>query len=202
MKTKEIIVAFLLISALFTSCDKDDSDSDPLPATTSIYFPLEIGDRWEYPNRIRKVNSEVEVNNKKYMQVVDEFYEDDVLLYEKESFYRKNNQKVYKLYADKLNEFLFLDFSKREGESWKYKTANDDNEKWNVEVLSETNFTINKHIIENCKQFFYDVPNYFDEEHSITYAPGIGEISKHSSVWGFDETIKKAVINGNEFVFE
>ena len=200
MKTKEIIVAFLLILALFTSCDKDDSYQ--LPETSNTYFPLKIGDRWEYPNQIKKVSSEVEINNKKYMLIVNEIYKADVLHSSSESFYRKENQKVYKLYADKSNEFLFLDFAKREGESWKYKTANDDNEKWNVEVLSETNFTINKHIIENCKQFFYDVPNYFDEEHSITYAPGIGEISKHSSVWGFDETIKKAVINGNEFVFE
>lgn len=200
MKTKNLILLIATIASLLSSCDNDKySDFTTVP---NDYFPLQIGDNWEYDTHIRKVTGTEEVNNIEYKIVVDEFYRADTLSYSHNNYYRLgNNDKVYQLYNDKSDEFLFLDFSRKEGDSWKYDTSEDDDQKWNVEVFPEIDFSINNHIIENCKKFFYDVPGWADEEHYITFAPGIGEISGYSPAWGTGHTIQKATINGITYQF-
>ncbi|BAX81906.1 hypothetical protein [Labilibaculum antarcticum] len=195
MKTKNLILLIATIASLLSSCDNDKySDFTTVP---NDYFPLQIGDTWEYDDHIRKVTGTEKVNNIEYKVVTNKTYRADTLYYSYNNYYRLGSYgKVYQLYRDKSDEFLFLNFSRREGESWSYETADRDDQKWNVEVLPELNFTINNHIIKNCKSFFYNVPGCADEEHQITFAPGVGEIHSYSTAWGISQTIQKTKING------
>lgn len=200
MKTKEILVAILFIFTLFTSCDSDEPYQ--FPNASNNYFPMHIGDSWEYPNHIRKVSAEVTINNKQYMLMVNEIYQADILYDSREDFYRVENGKVYKLYTDQSDEYLFVDFTLAEGESWKYTGENISNDQWNVTVQEEISFDFGNTVLQKCKPFYYDIPGWADEEQVFVFAAGIGEINNYSPAWGSSDTIQKATINGITYQFK
>lgn len=200
MKTKETLLAILFIFALLVSCDSDDTHH--FPNASNDYFPLHIGDKWEYKNHIRKVSIATTINSKEYLLMLSEIYQADTLYDSREDFYRKENGKVYKLYTDQSDEFLFVDFSLAEGESWTYDMQMNDDDQWNVTAQSEICFDFGQLVLEHCKPFYHDVPGWADEEQVYVFAPGIGEISNYSPAWGAGDTIQKAKINGIEYVFK
>jgi hypothetical protein len=200
MKTKETLLAILFIFALLVSCDNDDTYQ--FPNASNDYFPLHIGDTWEYKNHIRKVSVATTINNKEYVLITSDIFRADTLYDSREEFYRKENGKVYKLYTDQSDEFLFVDFTLAEGETWKYKMQNMGDDQWNVTVQPKICFDFGQLVLDNCKPFYYDVPGWADEEQVYVFAPGIGEINNYSPAWGGSDTIQKAQINGITYQFK
>lgn len=201
MKTKELLSLVFLIFALLTGCDDDKTFS--YTNYSNDYFPLNIGDSWVYGELTQKVSTTQNINNKEYMVVLSEIYRADTLFYSREDFYRRVNHKIYKLYEDQSDEFLCLDFSLPENESWSYKTEDNPDQEWKVTVLPNISFQFKNGLeIDDCKRFFFDVEQWADEEYRLTFAPGIGRISTFSTAWGLGDTIQKATINGVEYHFK
>ena len=200
MKTKETLLAILFIFVTIVSCDKD-SNSDKIPTCFNDYFPLHIGDTWEYKNYICKASLSSTINNKEYTLITSEIFRADTLYDTREDFYRVVNGKVYKLYTNQSDEFLFADFTLAEGESWKYTGENMNGDQWNVTVQEKIDFDFGNTVLHNCRPFYYDVPGWADEEQVYVFAPGIGIISIYSPAWGAGDTIQKAKINGITYQF-
>lgn len=200
MKTKEKLLAILFIFIAIVSCDKDPN-VDKIPPSFNDYFPLQIGNTWEYKNHIRKVGVRSTINNKEYTLITSEIFRADTLYDTREDFYRVKNGKVYKLYTDQSDEYLFADFTLSEGETWNYTKQNMNGDQWNVTVQEAIDFSFGNIVLQNCKPFCHDVPGWADEEQVFVFAPGIGEINNNSPAWGMGDTIQKAKINGIEYEF-
>jgi hypothetical protein len=200
MKIKESLLSIILLFGLIVSCD---TDTKYLPELGDDYFPLGVGDIWEYENQTRKVIGTESINGKEYKRVEVKYYRADTIYSTHEMYYRKKNGiKIYKVNHEKTGEFLFADFSREDGESWTYPANIGDDDNWNVTVRTDIDFDFGDLVLKNCKSFYYDVPNWADEEHVIIFAPGIGEISNVSLGWGLGDTLRKATINGIQYQFK
>ena len=201
MKIKESLLSIILLFGLLVSCDTDTKYC--LPESGDDYFPLGVGDIWEYENQTREVIGTESINGREYKRVEVKYYRADTVYSTHELYYRKKNvYKVYQVNNDKSDEFLFADFSRKDGESWTYDIQMRDEDKWNVTVRTDIDFDFGDLVLNNCKSFYYDVPNWVDEEHAITFAPGIGEISSVLLGCGLGDTLRKATINSVQYQFK
>jgi len=198
---KKRLLAISLIFTLLMACDKDDSDEILINA--KHYFPLEIGNSWEYEHCTRSVTGTKLINGKEYFVVSEQTtgLDGQYAIYIKDLFFRTTNSKVYQLYNDKSDEFILANFSLGEHESWKYKSNDSNDQYWHVEVLPDIDLTIGKTNIKNCKAFLYDVPQWADEEQTMSFAPGFGQVKSSSIAWGLSNTLQKAKIKGIEYEF-
>jgi hypothetical protein len=201
MKTKKFLSMLIIILVWLPSCD---NDCDCItPSQSEDYFPLNIGDTWHYRNSIHKISSSEIINNKEYKVKLIENYHADTLYNTSKEYYRVKNGKVYQLYSDQSDEFLYVDFNRSENESWKYKSEHMNGDYWHVTALAEREFDFsNGTKLNNCKPFSYDVPEWVDEEHLTIFAPGIGKIYSASLAWGIRDTLQKAQINGVIHLFK
>jgi hypothetical protein len=201
MKTKEFFTVLVLIIALLTACDNDCDCI--IPSQTEDYFPLNIGDTWQYRNSIQKVSSSEIINNKEYKVKLIENYHADTLYNTSKEYYRVKNGKVYRLYNDQSDEFLYVDFTRSENESWKYKNEGSKDDYWKVVPSANFEFEFpNGTKLDDCRSFYYDMEGWVDDEHQVTFAPGIGEINSSSLAWGIGDTLQKAQINGVNYQFK
>jgi|GEM_PF-3027216 len=201
MKAKILAPFLFVLIAMFTACD-DDTNIPVIESTD--YFPVHIGDTWEYKNHIRKVSGSEMINNKEYRVITHETYRADTLYYTYKTYFRTTgNNKVYQLNSDQSGEYLFADFNLNADDSWTYTNnsiGRDD--EWTVTVLPEITFKFDDTELENCKRFFYNAMLIVDEEHTIVFAAGIGEINSFSNAWGLGDTIQSATINGVTYRFK
>lgn len=202
MKAKRHVPYLIVLIALFTACDSDDT-SFPIIESTD-YFPIHIGDTWEYKDHIRKVTGAEMINNKEYREITHETYRADTLYYTYKTYFRTTgNNKVYKLNSDQSGEYLFADFNLNADDSWTYINNSIGREdEWTVTSLPEITFEFDDTELENCKRFFYNAMLIVDEEHTIVFAAGIGEINNFSNAWGLGDTIESATINGVTYRFK
>lgn len=201
MKAKRLVPFVLALIALFTACDDDAS----IPVIESTdYFPLHIGDTWEYKDHIRKVCGSEIINKKEYRVITHEIYRADTLYYTYNTYFRTTrDNKVYQLNSDQSGEYLFADFNLSADESWTYiNNSNGRDDEWTVTVLPEITFEFDDTELENCKRLFYNALLIVDEEHTIVFAAGIGEINSFSNAWGVSDTIQRATIDGVTYGFK
>lgn len=195
------LFAILLFLGVFTSCDTETCND--LPESSIDYFPLTIGDKWEYRDHTREVTGIETINGIEYKLVEIKTYRADTLYSTHQTYFRlESGGKVYKVNNNKTGEFLFVNFSLTEGESWEYDSHLGNGDKWNVLVRPEVTFDFGNQKLDNCKPFFYDVPGWADEEQVYIFAKGIGEINNYSPAWGGSDTLQQAVINSIEFNFK
>jgi hypothetical protein len=112
-------------------------------------------------------------------------------------YYRKTpDGKVYERRTT-TEEILRFDLSADEGQTWTFKTIGFD-EAWNATLVSKNDVvSMGDHTFVNCYRFFFDNPQWLDEEQIIWLAPGIGFIEEYSTGGTGDRMIlKKARING------
>lgn len=201
MKVKYIIPLLLILMIATIACENDDSGIPEIESTD--YFPLNIGDTWEYEDHIRKVTASEIINGKEYRIITHETYRADTLYYTYDTYFRTTDEgRVYKLNSNQSDEYLFADFDRNEDDTWTYIDKSNHDSEWIVTVLSEITFEFANVNLENCKRFFYNAPAWADEEHTLVFSPGIGEIHSFSDAWGIGQTVQSATINGIEYQFK
>lgn len=199
MKTLTKAFIFFISLPFIVSCKKDN----PAPAYSSDYFPLNVGDKWEYRFYTKEVTKLKTINNKEYYEVLfnQHQYNSDTIIYTSYEYIRKTaDGKVYELSQDQKDELLIYDFTVRVNQSWTY---NDGAGGWKVTNADDKKVvTINDNVIENCIEYNYDIVEMVDDEHMIVLAPGIGQIVSQSFAWGLGDTLRNAHINGVEYKFK
>jgi len=162
------------------------------------YFPMNIGDTWNYRHRTDEVKGVKTFNNRTYYEVQSDSYDNTGQYYNSyKSYYRvEPGEKVYQLNSDSSTEFLIYDFTVPVNHSW---TSQD----WNITNSTDSKvITIKNNHIGNCIEFDYDIPQAADDEHAIILAPGIGRIITASFAWGLGDTLQSAHVNGVYYDFE
>ena len=187
MKTLRLFIVLICISIYLLSCDKEDKKV----IVTNDYLPLEIGNYWklEYTDKTEVVGIK-EINDKSYYALIF-----------------RSDTSYYRIESDKIYVIEILD--NESTESVKYDLTAEVNETWNFHVVTVTlisktdSITINDTEITNCYQFYFDIPDMIDEEHSIWLAPGIGLIQEQcfgECLYLFNK-LDKARIGGQDIDF-
>jgi hypothetical protein len=198
--------------ALVAACDGDD---EKIVAFDSSYFPLHVGDRWEYEsvnvedptvylyitNVIREITGTAVIDGDTYYIVKGSYS------------YHPSHQRepiehslYYRLWD---NGFIYTHDIQTGTKGNPYRLGASDGERWKVSTTSgqgvisvdeiET-FELGNATVESCKIFYFDIERLADDEHASVLAPGLGSIAE-TGAWGVNLRLKKATINGQEFEF-
>ena len=198
MKTT-LFYSFLILAV----CGCEDHDRRQYDYAGERYFPLQVGNYWNLvPGNPMgmyaeiTVTDEVVIHGKHYFKVHRKFdftppdpdYENDAYIRIDEKDY------LYVLTDSTANlEAEILRLGAPDGYKW-------ENPYIPVSVRIE-NLEINGHALPDCKRFSFDDPDYWDEEHAETYAPGIG-YAELDAGWGRFAVLSTAIIDGEEYNFE
>ncbi len=180
---------------VFISCENEDDIGSKLELLDNEdYFPLHLGNFWEL-TKIPKmtIDTNETLDGKNYFRMVTAF--DTV-------YYRKTTDgKVYER-TKASDEILKFDLSANADDTWTYHDETFE-EGWHVTLVSKTETVeLDGVTFENCYRFYFDVPSWADEAHSIWLAPGIG-IIEQSFAYGTagGKVLEKAKIDGVELEF-
>lgn len=190
------VAGLFIVLMMIVGCHKEQ------PAVyTGNYFPLNIGDSWNFKGRKEEVKGLKTINNKVYVEVRSDSYRADTVFYSYKNYYRTTPEgEVYQYNAEANIEFLLFNFTVPVNHSW---TSPSGNENWQITNATETKVVNIGHTkLTNCREFDYDIPEAVDDEHGILLAPGIGKIINFSFAWGLADTLRSAHINGVDYCFE
>ena len=182
-------IIFIITITFLTSCGIFDSNDN-----AEDYFPLHVGNKWYYSHDNSQSLDEAEkweiigeksFNNNKYFLL-----EKTYLSAQKDTSYlRKDNNKLIELFIDKSKnhyylESTFADFSIIMNKSFNYysETFNDKDYYFTVSL---------KKVKNNRITLLYDVPQFADEEHSITFEVGKGI----TEIYNFGWSIRTSLIH-------
>lgn len=201
-------LVFILITCVLASCHYHDTLNPYLPPAESDYLPLEIGNSWDFTpiqpfesNNDGVIHREVigitAINNRQYYLLrTSRSYN----AYIDTAYYRIDENGFVFIYRKSRPNFedkrLWLNAIN--GNTWTYPVDNNSTAK--VTTI-EGSLVIGSTSIANCKSFSYNVPNWADEENTITLAPGIGFVKEYSDAWGMGQVLKSAKIHGHVYHF-
>jgi hypothetical protein len=199
------ILSKLLFAASVTLFCCDDNDQVDMTTEDFTYFPLEVGNRWVY-EPLRKelpLSSSVvftivsiEIKEGKEYFAMEKLYENGSAQSRDTVFYRIDPQGF-------VFEISRYDITERNrfrlgvGEGYKWNMESSAQERYIV-TTSITDVTLSSGVLNQCKSFSYDVPEWADEEHYLILAKGLG-IVQYGGAWGFDYRLKSAKIGGVNF---
>ena len=159
MKTLRLFIVLISVSIFLHSCDKEDEKV----TLTDDYLPLEVGNYWQLDNLNKKeiVGTKL-IDNKTYYLLT---------ILNDTMYYRIENDQVFVIEQTEPPSIKF-DLSAEVNDTWNFNPCI-------VKLISKTDtIIINNHKIINCYQFYFDIPDMIDEEHSTWLAPGIGFIQE------------------------
>jgi hypothetical protein len=198
-------ILFLVVGLIAFSCHED---SDAVKIDVNYYFPLQVGNYWEYgpvPNKnpLTKDGKSIiagtkVIDGQEYAMMVRTFENSpgdyvDTIYYRTTSngfVYSRTNQddkdfNVYRLGASKGDSWVVEDYYSLTGK---------------MAVTDVATIILNTTTINDCKTFYFNAERWVDEEHYAIIGPGFG-IIQSGGAEGFDLILKKAVINGQEYNF-
>lgn len=191
---------FLFAAGLaLLSCTNND---EPVVITSagSSYFPLDIGNRWEYAPIRKDMLLKSAVFTIVSKEVVGDYeYFAMEKLYESEN---GNTSRDTVLYRVDSEDFVFELSQQSKTEQNRFRLRATEGYTWSMESFSKdpyivttsiTDVTLNGQVISECKSFSFDVPQWADEEHYFVLARGVG-IVEFGNAWGFDYKLKSAHI--------
>lgn len=134
------------------------------------YLPLKVGNKWHYksagnPEHSWEVIGKKEIDGKLYHVINDTISPD----YSRYYYYRFDKSKLWEWTEFDSLAHVIADFALKEGDSF-YQP----NTGYEVTVLSDN---------PDEFKFYYDHPEWIDEEHDITFAIDKGIINR-CSIWG------------------
>ena len=153
LKPVSLLILILLINSCDDYCEVTDYGS---------YLPLRIGNKWTYHNNTTwEVIGTKEINDNEFYIILMEWYNYDGQYSRDSSYYRFEGSKLYQynessayFMSDSL-EYLLADFSLKGGDVFHQQNTD-----FNVTVLSDN---------PNEFTFYYDHPDWADEEYTITF---------------------------------
>jgi len=159
---KKIHALFLIILVLI-SCQKDHSTKIEL---TSDYFPLKVGNYWDFEFAGKYLVIEYQIlNGKEYFEITND-----------------NGTSSY--YVNRDNKIYVRDFALDNKEEMKFDLTAETNATWTYGAGSVTLASRNATIkigdlqLDNCLQFNFFSKNLIDYGSSVWLAPGIGLIQQ------------------------
>jgi len=170
-KYKFFLFIFLAWLCILSACD--DADTIPVNHQTSFF---NVGNYWQYENGEEvKIDTTISINGLTYYRQVTNY---------DTTYMRIEDGKIYQGNPDGF-ESLKFNINAREGSNWSFQYSEDDNYIYNV-TLVESNKTlvVNDHRFQNCKIFYFDIPEFADEESLIWVSPYYGVIATQSVAWG------------------
>ncbi|MGZ2371389.1 hypothetical protein ACXR6G_16540 [Ancylomarina sp. YFZ004] len=189
---KNLLIFCLLLFA-FMSCDQDNEVSQKNEidyAPVLNYFPLNIGNEWEFELRGKREVVQIQsLNGQAYFEMLND--------YETSRFYRVKNDKVYVISQALTNkEEMIFDLAAEVNTSWNYGPGK-------VTLADrEASVSIGDIVIDNCLMFNFHNDNLIDYGGTVWLAPGIGFIQETCQEC-FGEAyalmqLKSVVINGKK----
>lgn len=172
------------------------------------FFPLQIGNYWEFHAPVQNPQGDNTILKMEITTTKEFGGEEYYLMVRKtEGSYGSYVDTLYYMMND--NGYVYQRLKTGEltnpyrlgamhGSRWRssLSATSDD-----ISVMYIKNpVVIHSSLVENCREFKYDVEDIIDEEHWTTLAPGIGIVTMHSA-WGFKKDLKKAIVNGVEYNF-
>ncbi|MFC1482103.1 T9SS type A sorting domain-containing protein [Candidatus Neomarinimicrobiota bacterium] len=118
-------------------------------------------------------------------------------------YYRLDDQgNVFQYFPGYSSEVLIYNFQVAEGDTYEVSIGDSlDATNWIVTVESrDDTVTVPAGTFFPCIRFFFDDPNSFDEERSVTCALGVGRI-KWGNVW-YSNFLYRATIAGKDYPLE
>lgn len=199
---KKVIIFSVLLGLV--ACDKNDN---PTPEMND-YLPLAIGNHWDFRAaradndrtiEHREVVDYVDINNKKYYLLVSIIFPVEGPSYKDSAYYRiDTNGYVYVYRKDAGPEANLYRLGSTNGDTWTYKTANNDDATMRV---SELDKDIEVAVVRNCKDYSFDVEQWTDDNYTYTLAPRVGFLKEYNDAWGGGKIVKSASINGKEIEY-
>lgn len=194
-------LAILSCICVLWGCDDRDKELyNGIPSAG--YLPLEEGNYWDFKDinakrsgvvLHREVRGLTRVNGREYYLVTSGSASTGS--YIDSAYYRTEaNGDVYLYRKGTTEEVLKFKLFAREGDTWTYP-ASDNDEVMNVSVHIGP-VDAGSTTVDNCKNYYYNVNEWADEEHTITLAQGVGFIREYSDAWGTGMYLSKASIGG------
>lgn len=190
-----ILLGLIVLLGLFSCSEEVYEPSD------NNYFPLAIGNSWEYQNITTTVTDTVVKNDEVYFQLDNINYHADTVYFSYTEYYRITaSGEVYRYDESSGNTYIVYKLTPQKEQTWHYDTGDD--YKWKVmtEGAVET-VKLGEQNIKKCMRFSYDLEVAVDDEHFVVLAPGLGKIVSGSYAWGLGDTLKAAHINGKDYSF-
>ncbi|NJK97824.1 MAG: hypothetical protein HC905_25545 [Bacteroidales bacterium] len=126
----------ILFIFIISGCEKENIINRERIGTGCEYFPLKIGNIWNYSRSKAEVKNIIEVNNKEYFEIIVETFAADTVFYSYYEYYRQTPEgKVFMLNNETKKEYLKYDFFIPEKASWTYPESNY-NQTWKVTKVS------------------------------------------------------------------
>jgi hypothetical protein len=199
---KRVLIFCVLLS--LAACDKNDN---PTPEMND-YLPLAIGNHWDFRAvrsnndrtiQHREVVDYVDINERKYYLLVSISFPLEGPAYKDSAYYRiDTNGYVYVFRKDAGPESNLFRLGSKNGDSWTYKTTNNDDAIVDVAVVDKD---IEVAVVRGCKDYSFDVEQWTDDNYTYTLAPRVGFLKEFSDAWGAGQVLKSANINGKEIEY-
>lgn len=191
------------IATLMSACNNDDPERKQL---SSDYLPLEVGNYWDFrgvgtkTNDIvlhREVTGVADLNGHEYYMVISKVPSNATII--DSAYYRIDDDGDVFIYRKSMEiEELKYKLRAGDGDSWSYTYIN--NDVMDVTLHLGPVDTSSK-TVDNCKNYYFDVQQWADEEHTNSLAPGVGFIREYSNAWGSGIILSKASIGGSVIEF-
>lgn len=197
---KNSIILCLSIITLMFSCSKEAMiKADIRSLKTHGYFPLHVGNEWDYEDgSLVRTDAREFIDGKEYFRFVKS--KDSRL---DTIYYREEGDKILEK-KRRESEILRFDLKADRNDSWTFKKNSDASSQY-VAMLRGQNARVETENFEftNCFEFYYNSPQLGDAELEIFLAKGIGIVAKRGA-WratGLDPALKRINIGGTEVIF-
>jgi hypothetical protein len=164
-----------------------DINQPVLNTSTGNYLPLDTGNYWKLgSNTYYKMTGQKSINGKTYFTI----QKNGVV-----SYYRIENNKIYNRNSDDF-EGVEFNLNARVNGQWKFGS-------YTVTLKSKSDvITLGGTKIDSCYCFYFDIPEYTDEENYVWLAPGFGFIQMECGECPEPyRLLKEAKISNVKFVF-
>jgi hypothetical protein len=208
MKFYNLMGACLMCCLLIVlvSCNQgvDDPEGGSKNAP-SAYLPLRVGDYWDFKavnNNLStivqhwEVSGTAQLNGHEYYLIT--------------KFDAGNHTPIDSMYLREANGDVYTYRRSMGFEELKYKLNANDGDTWTYPYMDGDVMNVTLHVgslklasktILDCRNYYFDVERWADEEHTSTLAPNIGFIREYSDAWGSGIVLSKASIGGNVIEF-
>jgi len=167
MKIIRLFSLFLLVLIIIIDQPKGICSTN----VSENYFPIVIGNRWEYNLYDRIFQDAITINDTMYYPWIN--MKDDKITYVDTVCFRED--KVY-LYEKGLEQIWF-DFTKEDGETYIFPDSSHSQPiNYVVTVSKDVTITTPAGEFTHCIEFFFDDPIPIDEEVTYTFAPDVGVV--------------------------
>ena len=182
---KKLIFIIGILSLILNSCSEENNISDS-GQMSKFYYPLKVGNTWYYDSNIsennpwikRIIEKEIFINDTKYFVVnnMRNFSSTSQNL-DKDTVREDGEGRILRF--TRGSESIYFDFSLNDGDTYTYfanpiNSAND----YNVTFKRVGKVETNKGTYDNCIGFFFDIPEFVDDEKWYIFAPNIGLVKE------------------------